>query len=56
MATGMKRTTISLPADLERAVNDLKQRDYYNKSFSELYRDLIRHGVEALDSTNNKPA
>lgn len=36
---------LSLPKDLETEVNELKKDKFYDKSYAEMYRQLIRSGI-----------
>ncbi|SPZ51231.1 Uncharacterised protein [Sarcina ventriculi] len=47
MATSLRRFSISIPADIEKELDTLKQKEFYNKTQSEMLRHLIRLGVEA---------
>lgn len=50
MSTEMKRFMISLTPDLEEKAETLKQKEFYNKSYAELYRYLIHLGLEAAQA------
>ena len=46
MATNMNRIMISVPTDIEAEIERLKKTTYYDRPYSEIYRDLIRLGME----------
>lgn len=50
MATNMNRVMISVPADIKKRVERLKKSRYYDKPYAEIYRQLIRLGLENLNS------
>jgi len=50
MATDMKRFTLTVTPEIEQGVEELKQRYFYNKPYSELYRHIINAGVSAIKS------
>jgi len=50
MATDMKRLTVTVTPEMERNVEELKQKEFYNKPYSELYRHIINAGVLAIKS------
>lgn len=52
MATELKRTTIYLPCDLRRKLDELKKEKYWNTSTSAMISELIRAGVEAEQKEN----
>lgn len=46
--TNMKRVTIALPAEIDRAVMDLKKDPRFERnSYSEIVRMLLAKGIEA---------
>lgn len=49
MATNMNRIMISVPADIEAEIKRLKKTTYYDRPYSEIYRDLIRLGMEKMN-------
>jgi len=49
MATNMNRIMISVPADIEAEIERLKKTTYYDRPYSEIYRDLIRLGMEKMN-------
>ena len=49
MATNMNRIMISVPTDLEAEIERLKKTTYYDRPYSEIYRDLIRLGMEKMN-------
>ena len=48
MATSMTRVTISIPPDMEADIKMLKQVMFYDKPYSELYRQMMRLGIDVL--------
>lgn len=42
------RFTLTVPAEISRKVDDLKQKYFYNKSYAALYRRLIQLGMDEL--------
>lgn len=50
MAEKMNRFMLSLPQDLAQEVEALKKDEYFNKAYAEMFRDLIKIGVEAAKS------
>lgn len=51
MATNMNRIQISIPKDIEEEIQRLKKTAYYDRPYSEIYRDLIRLGMEKMNET-----
>lgn len=47
MATKNKRLTISLPPDMEKQLDMVKRKQFYNKSQSDMIRHLINLGLSA---------
>ena len=41
-----KRVTISVNDELDKEVQRMKKKQYFNKSYSEVYRILITRGIE----------
>jgi len=50
MATELKRLTITIPEDLESALDKVKQERFYNDSQSEMIRQLIVAGLKAREA------
>lgn len=48
MATEMKRFTLSIPVDIENNAKAVKKDIFFDKSNSEMYRQLIRIGLEVM--------
>ena len=42
-----KRFSVSIPPECEPAIAELKKTQYFDRSKSDLIRDLIRKGLEA---------
>ena len=49
MATNMNRIMISVPTDIEAEIERLKKTAYYDRPYSEIYRDLIRLDMEKMN-------
>lgn len=47
MSTSLKRFSISIPVDIEEELDTLKQKEFYNKTQSEMLRHLIKLGLKA---------
>ena len=56
MATSMTRKMVTIPPDLEFALDRLKKEQFYNTSKSEMLRYLIQQGLHALDKPVSRPA
>lgn len=51
--TEMKRTTISMPDELDKAVFELRKSERYMRcSYSEIVRTLVEIGLEVVRNTN----
>ena len=50
MATELKSLTITIPEDLESALDKVKQERFYNDSQSEMIRQLIVAGLKAREA------
>lgn len=48
MATNMNRITISVPKDIEAEIQLLKKTTCFDRSYSDIYRELIRLGMEKM--------
>lgn len=53
MATENKRFTISLTPELEHRLDRAKQEKYYNRSQSQMVRDLILRGLNTFYQDNS---
>ena len=42
MAKTMERLMVSIPTDVKSEIDAMKQQDFYDKSYAELYRHIIR--------------
>ena len=47
MSTILKRLSVSIPTDIEKDLDRLKQEKFYNETQSEMKRQPIRLGVQA---------
>ena len=54
MATNMKRVTISISESMENDIKMLKRTLFYDKTYSELYRQLLHHGIDSLKEKRNE--
>ncbi|MDO5547660.1 MAG: hypothetical protein Q4F79_04155 [Eubacteriales bacterium] len=48
MTTKNKRFMLTVPDDIEADVARVKRELFHDKSYSEMYRQLIRMGLDAL--------
>lgn len=48
MPTKSKSLMLTVPEDIAAAAADMKQKQFMNKSYAELYRYLIRRGLDSL--------
>ena len=48
MSTKMNRITVPIPPDIKSEIEMLKQERFYDKPYSELYRQALRCGIDAL--------
>lgn len=42
------RFTLTVPADMAQCAEVLKREDFYDKPYAEMYRQLIKLGMEKL--------
>jgi len=54
MATNMNRIMISVPKDIEEETQQLKKTTYFDRPYSEIYRDLIRLGMEKMNEEKKR--
>lgn len=54
MATNMNRIMISVPKDIEEEIQQLKKTTYFDRPYSEIYRDLIRLGMEKMNEETKR--
>ena len=54
MATNMNRIMISVPADIEQEIEQLKKTRFYDKPYAEVYRTLLPMGLEKLAEEGEK--
>lgn len=52
MATSMKRFMLTVAPEMERTLDELKQKMFYNKSYSEMYRYILEVGMSAIKSSD----
>lgn len=53
MPTSMNRIVISVPKDIEREIERLKQSSFYNKPYAEIYRQAIRLGLKRMNEAKS---
>lgn len=46
MATELKRMTFAVTPDIEESLNSIKQELFYNRTQSDMLRELISAGVQ----------
>lgn len=51
MSTTLKRLSVTIPAELEESLDELKKEKFYKDSQSEMLRHLLKLGLQA---TTNK--
>lgn len=51
MAKTMERLMVSIPTDVKSEIDAVKQRDFYDKPYAELYRHIIRLGLARMRET-----
>lgn len=54
--TKQKRFMLTVPDDIANKLIELKKTLYFDKPHSELYRDLVRLGVQALEEQMSSKA
>ena len=54
MAGTMERLMVSIPPEVKSEIDAVKQREFYDKSYSELYRQIIRLGLDRMRETATK--
>ena len=50
MAAGMKRLSLAVTPEVEQKFDELKQKMFYNRSYSEMYRYILSSGINAVKS------
>ncbi len=48
MATELKRMTFVVTPDMEEALNSIKKEMFYNRTQSDMIRELVTAGVRAI--------
>ena len=51
MAKTMERLMVSIPEDVKSEIDAVKQQEFYDKPYAELYRHIIRLGLEKMRET-----
>ncbi len=54
MAKTMERLMVSIPTDVKSEIDVVKQQDFYDKPYAELYRHIIRMGLTKMRETTGK--
>ena len=45
---------VSIPTDVKSEIDAMKQQDFYDKSYAELYRHIIRMGLTKMKEMTGK--
>ncbi len=48
------RLTLTVPEDMTEAAEKLKNEIFYNKSYAEIYRELIKIGLKEMENKKEK--
>lgn len=48
MADIMARLMVSIPAEVKKEIDVEKQKEFYDKPYAELYRKIIRLGLDKM--------
>ena len=48
MATNMTRLMVSVPQEIRNEIDVVKQKEYFDKPYAELYRQIIRLGLDKM--------
>lgn len=48
MADTMARLMVSIPAEVKKEIDVVKQKEFYDKPYAELYRKIIRLGLDKM--------
>lgn len=48
MATNTNRVMVSIPAEIETEIKQLKQTHFCDMSYAELYRQILRLGLDKI--------
>ena len=48
MATAAKRFMLTVTPDMEQDLDELKQKEFYNKSYSDMYRYILETGIRSI--------
>jgi metal-responsive CopG/Arc/MetJ family transcriptional regulator len=51
MAKTMERLMVSIPTEVKSEIDAVKQQDFYDKPYAELYRHIIRMGLTKMRET-----
>lgn len=54
MANTMERLMVSIPAEVKSEIDAVKQRKFYDKPYAELYRQIIRLGLDKMKEVAEK--
>ncbi len=54
MATEMHRFMLSIPKEMESEVQSVKKNYFYDKSYAEMYRQLIQIGLERMSAMDEE--
>lgn len=54
MANTMGRLMVSIPAEMKSEIDAIKQREFYDRPYAELYRQIIRLGLDKMRADASK--
>ena len=54
MANTMGRLMVSIPIEVKSEIDAIKQREFYDKPYAELYRQIIRLGLDKMREAAGK--
>ncbi|MCL2498212.1 MAG: hypothetical protein FWF06_06355 [Symbiobacteriaceae bacterium] len=54
MATDMKRFTLTVTPETVQYLDELKQKEFYDKPYSAMYRYIIDMGIKCIQSGGGK--
>ena len=54
MANTMGRLMVSIPIEMKSEIDAIKQREFYDKPYAELYRQIIRLGLDKMREAAGK--
>ena len=54
MPTNSKRVMVTIPPEVEKEIDNLKQKKFYDKSYSEMYRRILQVGITQIKEADEK--